>query len=285
MSVPQSARPLPVAAVAPFGAYPPNLLQSIVRDIGGRLPRNWPGRRFSGWLRFLLQTTSRRPIDVTVLGQRMRLHLEDNACERRLMVTPQFCDPEELDILRAVVRPGFHFVDLGANVGTYSLFVGRLAGPGARILAIEPQQQMLTRLRENIALNDLDIRIAPVAVADSDGELEFAVDLNNYGFTSLDLERKGRGERRIVRLPVRTLLGLIRENGFERIDALKADIEGAEDLALIPFFEQAPRSLWPKLMIIEDSRQTWKRDCVVFLTERGYRLVPGAGNLVLRRSD
>lgn len=285
MSAPQSAQPLPVATVAPFGSFPPNRLQAIVRDIGGRLPRNWPGRRFSGWLRFLLQTTSRRPIDVTVLGQRMRLHLGDNACERRLMVTPQFFDPEELDILRKVVRPGFHFVDLGANVGTYSLFVGTHAGPGARILAIEPQQQMLTRLRENIALNNLDIRVAPVAVADSDGELEFSVDLNNYGFTSLDLERKGRGERRIVKLPVRTLLGLIRESGFERIDALKADVEGAEDLALLPFFEQAPRSLWPKLMIIEDSRGTWKRDCVAFLTERGYRLEPGADNLVLRRAD
>jgi FkbM family methyltransferase len=285
MTPPQSAQPLSIAAVAPFGTYAPNALQAAVRNIGGRLPRNWPGRRFSGWLRFLLQATARRPIDVTVLGQRMRLHLEDNACERRLMVTPQFFDPEELDILRAVVRPGFHFVDLGANVGTYSLFVGRLARPGARILAIEPQQQMLTRLRENIALNNLDIRVAPVAVADRDGELEFSVDLNNYGFTSLDLDRKGRGERRIVKLPVRTLLGLVRENGFERIDALKADVEGAEDLALLPFMEEAPRSLWPKLMIIEDSRRTWKRDCVAFLTERGYRLEPGADNLVLRRAD
>jgi FkbM family methyltransferase len=285
MTPPPSAQPLSIAAVAPFGSYAPNALQAAVRGIGGRLPRNWPGRRFSGWLRFLLQATSRRPIDVTVLGQRMRLHLGDNACERRLMVTPQFFDPEELDILRAVVRPGFHFVDLGANVGTYSLFVGRLAGPGARILAIEPQPEMLARLRENIALNALDIRVAPFAVADRDGELEFSVDLNNYGYTSLDLDRKGRGERRFVKLPVRTLLGLVRENGFERIDALKADVEGAEDLALLPFFEQAPSALWPKLMIIEDSRRTWKRDCVAFLTERGYRLEPGADNLVLRRAD
>lgn len=285
MTPPPSAQPPPAAAVAPFGSYAPNALQAVVRDIGGRLPRNWPGRRFSGWLRFLLQATSRRPIDVTVLGQRMRLHLGDNACERRLMVTPQFFDPEELDILRAVVRPGFHFIDLGANVGTYSLFVGRLAGPGGRILAIEPQPEMLARLSENIALNGLDIRVAPFAVADRDGELEFSVDLNNYGFTSLDLERKGRGERRFVKLPVRTLLALVRENGFERIDALKADVEGAEDLALLPFFEEAPSALWPKLMIIEDSRRTWKRDCVAFLTERGYRLEPGADNLVLRRAD
>lgn len=75
-------------APEPFGTFRPTRLQDIVRDIGGRLPRNWPGRRFSGWLNYLMQTTYRRPVDVVVLGQRMRLHLDNNSCERRLMVTP-----------------------------------------------------------------------------------------------------------------------------------------------------------------------------------------------------
>jgi FkbM family methyltransferase len=269
---------------APFGTYPPNRLQDLVSDIGQRLPCNWPGQRFSGWLRFLLQSTSSRPIDTTVLGQRMRLHLADNACERRLMVTPQFFDPDELEILRRLVRPGFQFVDLGANVGTYSIFVARLAGPTGRVLAIEPQASLLERLRENIALNNLDIMVAPVAVADREEIIDFAVDLNNLGFTSLNLDRKGRGERRVIRLPVRKLLGLVQAHGFERIDALKADIEGAEDLALIPFIEEAPRTLWPKLVIMENSAREWRRDCVAFLKERGYALVRGRGqsNVVLR---
>jgi len=274
----------PATTIAPFGTYSPNLLQRIVREIGGRLPPNWPGRRFSGWLRYLLQATSHRPIDMMVLGQRMRLHLCDNACERRVMVTPQYFDPEELEVLRSVVRPGFQFVDLGANVGIYSIFVGMLAGPGARILAIEPQESLLGRLRENIALNGLDIAVAPVAVSDREDTVEFAVDLNNLGFTSIDLSRKGRGERRVVRLPVRKLLGLVREHGFERIDALKADIEGAEDLALIPFMEEAPPALWPRLMILENSASEWRRDCVTYLQERGYTHVPAKGaNVVLER--
>jgi FkbM family methyltransferase len=231
----------------------------------------------------LLQKTSSRPVDLTVLGQRMRLHLGDNACERRLTVTPQFFDPEELTILRSMMRPDFQFVDVGANVGTYSVFVGSLAGPGARILAIEPQERILARLRENVALNGLKVKIAPVGVADKDGVLEFAIDTNNFGFTSLNVERKGRGERRIVRLPVRRLLDLVREAGFERIDAMKADIEGAEDRALLPFMEEAPKTLWPRLFIIEDGRSEWRRDCVAFLQERGYRSVPGPDNLVLCR--
>lgn len=270
------------AAVEPFGTYPPNLIQDVVRNVGRRLPKNWPGLRFSGWLRFLLQSTARQPIDVVVLGQRMRLRLGDNACERRLMVTPQFFDPDELEILRSVIRPGFQFVDLGANVGTYSIFVGRLAGPGARILAVEPQRSLLKRLGENIALNGLDVRVAPVAVGDREGIIEFAVDLNNLGFTSLNTDRRGRGERRVIRMPIRKLLGLVREHGFKRIDALKADIEGAEDLALIPFIEEAPPTLWPRLIILEPNAREWRRDCIAFLRQRGYARVPCSGNAVLR---
>ena len=270
---------------APFGTYPPTLVQSAVRGIGERLPANWPGKRISGWLRHYLQVTARAPIDVTVLGQRMRLRLGDNACERRLMVTPHFFDPGELAILRGMMRPDFQFVDVGANVGVYSLFVGNLAGGDARILAIEPQQEMLDRLRENIALNGLNVQVAPVGVSDHDGVIEFAVDTNNFGYTSLNTDRKGRGARRIVRMPVRRLIDLVREAGFTRIDALKADIEGAEDLALLPFMEEAPPSLWPALFIIERNGGEWRRDCAAFLKQRGYRQVPMYGNLALRRAD
>jgi hypothetical protein len=88
----------------------------------------------------------------------------------------------------------------------------------------------------------------------------------------------------MIRLPMRKLLGLVEEHGFERIDALKADIEGAEDLALIPFIEEAPRTLWPKLIILEHSAGEWRRDCAAFLLERGYVASKAAGaNMIFQR--
>jgi Methyltransferase FkbM domain len=87
----------------------------------------------------------------------------------------------------------------------------------------------------------------------------------------------------MIKLPVRTLLGLVEEHGFERIDALKADIEGAEDLAILPFMEQAPRSLWPRLIILESTPREWRRNCVTCLEEMGYVRHPEAvDNVVLR---
>ena len=124
--------------------------------------------------------------------------------------------------------------------------------------------------------------MAPYAVADGDRPVAFAVDLNNRGNTSLHLGRKGRGVTEVAELPGRTLLSLVREHGFDRIDALKADIEGAEDLALIPFFETAPVSLWPRLIILEDSQREWRRDCIGYLEGRGYALLWRRANAVLR---
>ncbi len=171
---------------------------------------------------------------------------------------------------------------MGANVGVFSVFVGVLAGPKSRILAIEPQAVLVERLHDNIALNGVNVAVEPVAVADREGFIDFAVDLHNLGRTSLNLSRTGPRERHTARMQVRTLLALVREHGFERLDALKADIEGAEDLALLPFFEEAPRALWPRLVIIENNTREWRRDCIAELVSRGYeKKLVSSGNVVL----
>ena len=81
---------------------------------------------------------------------------------------------------------------------------------------------------------------------------------------------------------MRPLLALVQEHGFERIDALKIDIEGAEDLALLPFFEQAARALWPRLVFIENNIGEWRRDCIGELVNLGYqRQFVSSGNEAL----
>ena len=70
-----------------------------------------------------------------------------------------------------------------------------------------------------------------------------------------------------------TLLSLVEGEGYERIDAIKLDVEGAEDLILEPFLRDAPQALWPGFIIIEDSRQRWQSDLAGLLTRSGYELI------------
>ena len=68
----------------------------------------------------------------------------------------------------------------------------------------------------------------------------------------------------------RPLLAVVSEAGVTAIDALKIDVEGAEDRVLVPFFRDAPPSLWPRLIVIEDSSAEWSTDLFALLKAKGY---------------
>lgn len=268
-----------------FGTYAPTSFQRGAMAIGRRLPRNYLGRRVSAVLRSLVHRLASQPVDVEVMGVRMRTHLDNNACERRLLLTPHFFDPVELAILKTRVGPGFHFVDLGANVGAYSLIVARWSGGEARILAIEPQPDMVERLKTNISLNGFDIDVAAVAIVDKQGAAQLILD-HNRGSVWVSRNPEDRAGKDVINVPATTLLDLVQSRGFSRIDALKADIEGSEDRALVPFFTSAPRTLWPRLLILEQSPQDWEVDLIAMLRDNGYRLIGRRGaNVVLELGD
>jgi FkbM family methyltransferase len=251
----------------PFGAYSPSGFQRAVIRLTRSVPETWLGKRIAFAARRLALAGLKSPLDVDVFGRKLRVHPEDNVCEKRILFTPQFFDPVELQVLAAAIRDGFTFVDLGANVGIYSLFVAGLAGRKARVLAVEPQPEIYHRLTFNVAANDLGtIRTMQCAVADRDGTLDLFIDRGNRGQSSIAMVT---GEK--VTVPCRTLESVLVDAGFDRVDALKIDIEGAEDTVLVPFFATAPSRLWPSLILLETSSDRWKVDCVALCIKHGYR--------------
>jgi FkbM family methyltransferase len=214
----------------------------------------------------------------------MRLYPYNNICEKKVLFTPQFFDSEELLALERRIREGFTFVDVGANVGAYSLFVAAKAGPKARILAIEPQPDVFDRLAYNIRQNPFGtIKAVACAVADKAGELTLFIDPRNKGESSVKIVASSQAGT--VRVPAVTLLELLQEEGFTGVDAMKLDVEGAEDLILGPFFRDAPASLHPQFLILEDGRGQWQIDLLELLKEKGYRLVAQTHlNLLLERT-
>ena len=68
------------------------------------------------------------------------------------------------------------------------------------------------------------------------------------------------------------------------MDAIKLDVEGAEDLILQPFLANAPKSRLPTLFIIENGAGRWQVDLVGLLVARGYELVKRTRvNLIFQR--
>lgn len=276
----------------PFGDYNPTRLEAGLIRLGRSLPSSKLGRRVASLIRSALSRTRRDPLDLEVLGRRMRLHTTGNACEKRLIVTPHYFDPVELGFVAAAAaraersgRP-FRFVDVGANVGAYSVYAARLGGPATRVLAIDPNSIVLERLRFNLDANAIaNVTIANVALGDADGTAEFAVDRHNMGQSSLRLENDARDGKTLIRVPVTTLGGLLAAEAFTHVDVLKIDVEGYEDRVLMPFLGVADDQLLPTAVIIEDSSDVWASDLLGALAARGYRNseLPGSNNLIFER--
>lgn len=271
---------------APFGAFAPKRYLAGIIAWTRAAPDSFVGRKFAYALRRLgLRSLEGAPVDIESLGARMRLYPDGNVCEKRVLFTPQFFDLVERDLLAQRLRDGFHFIDIGANIGAYSLFVAARAGPGARILAVEPQPEIFARLAFNIAQNPFGtVKAIACALADKPGELTLFLDAANRGESSVRILRSSSGST--VRVPATTLLDLMQSEGYGRLDAIKLDVEGAEDLILEPFLRDAPESLWPQFIIIEDSRERWQIDLIALLRQKGYgELAQTRLNLVFERKS
>jgi FkbM family methyltransferase len=279
--------PFRARADAPFGAHAPSRRLAALLRITRALPDSGSGRRIALAIeRATMRRLEGRAVDLEAFGVRFRLHPHDNAFERRILFTPQLFEAEERALLaRRIGSGGFVFVDVGCNVGAYSLFVAARAGQRARILAIEPQQALFERFVFNIGANAWGrIKAVACALADRDGEVTLFLDAVNRGESSVKLVRPEERAGGQVSVPARTLLGLMQDEGLERIDALKLHVEGAEDLVLEPFLRAAPAALRPGLIVLGRTPEAWHCDLEALLGEHGYREIARTRtNLVYER--
>ncbi|GGK22226.1 methyltransferase [Salinarimonas ramus] len=258
---------------APYGAHSPDGMVRWLIERTRAAGDGWLSKRVSFLLRRLaVKRLAGRPVDIETLGAKFRLYPYNNVCEKRILFTPQYFDGLEREILARHIGPGFTFIDIGANIGAYALFVAARAGNDARILCVEPQPDVFDRLVYNVRLNPFaTVKAIDCAVADKAGELTLFLEPSNSGETSMKIV--GSGGASAIRVPATTLLDLVRREGFTRIDAVKLDVEGAEDVILEPFLREAPRDLWPRLMIVEDGSGRWQVDLARIVQDAGYRIV------------
>ena len=162
------------------------------------------------------------------------------ACDLRDSIAREVCftgryEPQDTALLRRLLKPGMTFVDVGANWGYFTLLAAHLVGSGGRVLSVEPDPRLYGVLCENVERNRLrQVSAHRVAASDRDGTLTLAgfdESGGNFGLSRVVEEEPDGGARFSV--PARSLDALLDEQGgFGRVDVLKMDIEGAEDLAL-----------------------------------------------------
>jgi FkbM family methyltransferase len=134
------------------------------------------------------------------------------------------------------LRPGDVTIDVGANVGLFTLLMAYHVWEHGRVIAYEPNPRLLALLRDNVAMNWLDdrVEIVPRAVAAADRRVELRAPrrfqmLGTIRSLDDDVLLSGHRTDTVDTIEVRTEPLDARIGRIERIDLIKVDVEGAEE--------------------------------------------------------
>lgn len=147
-------------------------------------------------------------------------------------------EPEELNFISNFLKPGSTFVDVGANIGWFSLHAAQTVGKTGRVIAIEPRQATMQLLERSVEANRYRsfVELYNCALGDKEtcSRIAWAENGGNAGGTWLMVEPNIERELEVKghcfqETPV-VMLDAIVQN--RRIDLIKIDIEGVEPLAM-----------------------------------------------------
>lgn len=257
-------------SIAPFSTFAPTKFQAKLIELSRKNDTMKYGKLIASIARRLSLLGNSGPLDIETWGVKMRLDPRRNVAEKRLMFAPSRFDIKERELLAAHLRAGDVFVDIGANIGGYSMWAAKCVGAAGKVLALEPQPKVLERLRANASFNpDLPITIVPMAAGETKSTMRMSISASNDGEGSLARSEQSGG---YIEVQVMPLVDILAAHNIARIDGLKIDVEGFEETVLLPFFAIAPKTLWPKMIVLERGDGEWKTDLKSHLLGLGYKL-------------
>lgn len=193
---------------------------------------------------------------------------------------------DEAALVRRLAQPGFRMLDIGANVGFYSLTAAAASGGDSKIVAFEPTPEVAALMRASIAANGFPgCVVHEFALGERDGTLVL-----ERGDDSALNRVTGNGSGTTV--PVRTLDAVAAGEGLANIDFVKIDVEGSEAAVVAGgrdfFARESPLVMFE---VVESGEL--RLDAAHMLEQLGYRLfeltidplllVPFAGKVAFGR--
>jgi FkbM family methyltransferase len=223
--------------------------------------RDFPVVSAKGLLRELEPGLARvgllRPVRVEVeSGVSLMLDPEDDISRTILVSRTGRWEPEIWGAISNRLSPGAVFFDVGAHIGYDSIKASVIVGDRGRVVAFEPNPNTLLQLRSNIEASEArNVVVQPIACTDTETTLTlFDSTLGgNSGASSLSRENAGPVTRSYT-VRGRPIDDVVMELGVQRLDVLKADVEGAE-LIVLRGASKTLQRFHPKLVLEVVPRQ------------------------------
>ncbi|HEY3901052.1 MAG TPA: FkbM family methyltransferase [Chthoniobacter sp.] len=146
-----------------------------------------------------------------------------------------FCEPDIAEIFLRVLREGDTVVDVGANVGFFTVLAAALVGPGGRVVSFEPDPSNFARLQANVQANGFThVTLINRPVSDHAGPVSFFLNSDDSGGSALwdPAQYPGnvltQANPRVLSLESTTLDAELERLALPSVRLLKVDTEGAE---------------------------------------------------------
>jgi FkbM family methyltransferase len=160
-------------------------------------------------------------------GVRFRLHLRDDI---QFGIFWGYYDRSAYPLLRSLVRPGGLCIDVGANIGYWTLGMSKLVGGSGNVYSFEPDPSVRQQLVQNIALNAFadNVVVRPEALSSAAGAVSFnRADVGHHsGWGSIERFEDIVQSQTVVQC--KTFDEFRRESEIDYVDLMKIDVEGHE---------------------------------------------------------
>jgi FkbM family methyltransferase len=197
--------------------------------------------RAYNWMEWFFQTTPKRhriaaifkpllpsPLYGVCHGYWVALDIGDVI--QRLMYFGQY-EPEQSQWARDILKPGSFFLDIGANVGHYTMLAASLVGNSGRVVAFEPSPYAYGKLQTMLKENNISqVNIFQCAAADEPGQLDLF--LPSEGYLHSPSLVKSDASYTPIKVNVCRLDSHPSLTPTLKIDLMKIDVEGFEPNAL-----------------------------------------------------
>jgi FkbM family methyltransferase len=197
---------------------------------------------------------------------RIAYPVNDSFVGRSLDLYGEWCEAE-IDLFASLIEPGSVVVDVGANVGSHTVFFARQVGPTGRVVALEPQSFVHELLVRNVRANRFtNVDCVRKAATDSPMTVHLPkVDPNttcNFGAIAVTTSTEPSETEAVAAVPLDTL-------GLEACDFLKIDVEGLETRVLAGAKRMISRFL--PVIFVENNTVGRSREILETIFALGYR--------------
>jgi FkbM family methyltransferase len=137
-------------------------------------------------------------------------------------------DRKITEVIKRIVRPGDHVVDIGANLGLVTLQLASLVGPSGLVYSFEPNPSLNELMTRSIERNSFqNVRLHTCALGSQEGILSLSFPPQNAGKGSLSKTRQAPGWS-TAEVRVETFASVAAAQGIREVRLLKLDVEGFE---------------------------------------------------------